>query len=309
MALAGPSGAGKTTRAAHRGGAAAPGRGPRALRRTDVARHRRRASTLAPERRGVRLRVPGLRAVPQPQRLAQRRLRHATAPRARAPARGRASCSTASAWRASRDARARARSRAASASGSRWPGRSRREPRALLLDEPLSALDARTRASARRELARCCAAAEVPVLLVTPRLRGGGAARRPGRDRWTAAACSSAAPPPSSPASPELGLRRRADRGRGAERHGPRGGRADRGRPRRRRRVTSTDRASGPVAVTVHPWEVSLEPAAGARRHPRGTGCRSPWRRSRLGNRVRVGLDGPQPLVADLTEAGRRRLA
>ena len=42
-----------------------------------------------------------------------------------------------------------------------------REPRALLLDEPLSALDARTRASASRELADVLAEVGVPALLVT----------------------------------------------------------------------------------------------------------------------------------------------
>src|SRR5204862_7262706 len=42
-----------------------------------------------------------------------------------------------------------------------------REPRALLLDEPLAALDARSRARAAHELQRTLAATEVPVLLVT----------------------------------------------------------------------------------------------------------------------------------------------
>ena len=44
---------------------------------------------------------------------------------------------------------AAARSRAASASASRWRARSRASPSVLLLDEPLSALDARTRAQRR----------------------------------------------------------------------------------------------------------------------------------------------------------------
>ena len=42
-----------------------------------------------------------------------------------------------------------------------------RRPRALLPDEPLSALDTRTRADAARELAAAIAEADVPTLLVT----------------------------------------------------------------------------------------------------------------------------------------------
>jgi molybdate transport system ATP-binding protein len=73
--------------------------------------------------------------------------------------------------------------------------------------------------------------------------------------------------------------------------------------------VTSTDQATGPVAVTVHPWDVSLErrgaDAAGSSRN------RLPVTVVSLvafGNRVRVGLDGPQPMVADLTEPAARSL-
>ena len=69
--------------------------------------------------------------------------------------------------RATSPTRTRARSRAGSASGWRSRGRSRAAPRVLLLDEPLAALDARTRAAAARELAPRCARPAVPALLVT----------------------------------------------------------------------------------------------------------------------------------------------
>jgi molybdopterin-binding protein len=66
--------------------------------------------------------------------------------------------------------------------------------------------------------------------------------------------------------------------------------------------VTSTDRAAGPVAVSVYPWEIAIEPAGEA---PHGS------TQNRLaaevlsvtvvGNRVRLGLAGPQPLAAEIT--------
>ena len=183
------------------------------------------------------------------------------------------------------------------------------EPRALLLDEPLSALDARTRAAARRELGAVIAAAEVPVLLVTHDFEeaalladevaivDGGRVLQSGTAAELAASPSSAfvaeltgAVVLSGTARPEGDLTAVALDGGGS--------------------VISTDGATGPVAVTVHPWDVSLEPrgagGAGSSRN------RLPVTVASLvafGNRVRVGLDGPQPMVADLTEPAARSLA
>ena len=69
--------------------------------------------------------------------------------------------------------------------------------------------------------------------------------------------------------------------------------------------VVSTEPGDGPVAVSVYPWEIALEPAgtSGTAR-PRTT-----WRSrcvsvTAVGNRVRVGLAAPQPLVG----RGQRRV-
>ena len=153
----------------------------------------------------LRLPVPGLRAVPAPERLAQRRLR--ARPSCRAPSGARRAargCSTAS-GSASSPTRRPPGSRAASASGSPSRARWRRDPRLLLLDEPLSALDARTAAGAARELAATLAEARRADRPRHPRLRRGGAARRRGRrDRPRPRSSSAAAPASSARAPPRL---------------------------------------------------------------------------------------------------------
>jgi len=66
--------------------------------------------------------------------------------------------------------------------------------------------------------------------------------------------------------------------------------------------VTSTDSASGPVAVTVYPWEIAIEPAGEA---PHGSAqnrlAAEVLSVTTVGNRVRLGLAAPQPLAAEVT--------
>ncbi len=184
-----------------------------------------------------------------------------------------------------------------------------REPKALLLDEPLSALDARTRTSARRELGAVLAAAEVPVLLVTHdfeeaallanrvTIMDGGRGLQAGTAAELSASPSSAFVAELTGAVVLTGTARRTGALTEVALDG--GG-----------VVSSTDSAEGPVAVTVHPWEVSLEPrSAASDASARNRLPVTVASLTLLGNRVRVGLDGPQPLVADLTEAAVSGLA
>ena len=186
-----------------------------------------------------------------------------------------------------------------------------RRPKVLLLDEPLSALDARTRARASRELQATLREAEVPSLLVThdfaeAALLGdsvavidGGRVVQQGSARELAAAPASAFVADLTGAVVLTGSARPGpdgltmvllDGGRGFE-------------------LTSTDTGSGPVAASVHPWEIALAPAG-------DTGAGSAQNRlparvesvTHVGNRVRVALDAGQPLVAEITEPALREL-
>ena len=184
-----------------------------------------------------------------------------------------------------------------------------RRPRALLLDEPLSALDSRTRAGATRELAALMGEAEVPALLVTHDF--GEAALLADRvaviDDGRVVQAGTPAELVGAPASAFVadftgavvlhGMARRGEAGlTGVDLDG--GGRA-----------VSTDTAEGRVAVSVHPWEIEIEPAGAA-----GSGSA----RNRLaatvsavtplGNRTRVALLAPQPLTAELSQAAADRL-
>jgi molybdate transport system ATP-binding protein len=73
--------------------------------------------------------------------------------------------------------------------------------------------------------------------------------------------------------------------------------------------ITSTDAGNGAVAVSVYPWEIAIEPASEA---PHGSAQnRLPAEvlsLTTVGNRVRLGLAGPQPLAAEITAASAERL-
>ena len=183
-------------------------------------------------------------------------------------------------------------------------------PRALLLDEPLSALDASTRAHASRQLLELMAEAGVPTLLVThdfdeaASIADEVAVLEAGRIVQRGTAEELASRPASAFVADLIGsvvLGGRAEhRVGGVTRIALDGGGT----------AFSTDLAeSGTVVISIHPWEITLEPgpastSTSARNHLRGriTSVRS------VGNRVRVGIDCGQPLVAEVTPEAREEL-
>jgi molybdate transport system ATP-binding protein len=183
------------------------------------------------------------------------------------------------------------------------------EPSALLLDEPLSALDARTRAAAGRELAKVLRDAGAPALLVThdfteaALLADRVGVMDGGRVVQLGTAAELAAAPASAFVADFTGavvLTGTAAPGADGLTHVALDGGGS---------VASTDRLHGDVAVTVYPWEIALGPAGA----PRGGSeqNRLPVAVTSVtagGNRVRVGLAAPQPLSAEITDASARRL-
>jgi molybdate transport system ATP-binding protein len=181
------------------------------------------------------------------------------------------------------------------------------QPAALLLDEPLAALDTRTRAAASRELHAVLADAAVPALLVThdfgeAALLGdrvgvidAGRVVQEGTAAELAAAPASAfvadftgAVVLTGTARAEGGLTRVALDGGGE--------------------VASLESATGPVTVSVYPWEIEILPDA---EHHGSAQNHLPVQVlsvTTVGSRVRVGLAAPQPLTAEVSEAAVRDL-
>ena len=184
-----------------------------------------------------------------------------------------------------------------------------RRPSVLLMDEPLSALDARTRAAAARELAAVLRDAGVPSIVVTHDFHEAAllgsrvAVIDAGRIVQEGAAGDLAAAPASAFVADFAGAvvltgvaQAAAD---GLTRVALDGG----------GEIASVDAAQGPVAATVFPWEIVLEdpaaPAGGsARDHLRGEVTTV----TDVGGRVRVAITAGQPLVAEVTAAAVRDL-
>jgi molybdate transport system ATP-binding protein len=179
-----------------------------------------------------------------------------------------------------------------------------RRPRVLLLDEPLSALDAHTRDAVRGELRGLLAGLGLPVVLVTHDFEDAATlADRVGvlvdgriRQRGTAAELVAA------PVDPFVARFTGANlvRGTTVESNGglteivlDAGG-----------TMWSTDALAGRVAIAVHPWEISLSrtvPDDSAVNHLRAPVASI----TSLGNRARVSVG---PLVAEVTVASVERL-
>jgi len=73
--------------------------------------------------------------------------------------------------------------------------------------------------------------------------------------------------------------------------------------------VTALDHARGSVAVSVYPWEITIEPVhatpTGSAQNHLGVEILSI---TSVGNRVRLGLAGPQPLAAEITATAAHQL-
>ena len=185
-----------------------------------------------------------------------------------------------------------------------------RDPGLLLLDEPLSALDARTRAHAGRELVATLTAAETLAVVVSHDFAEAAllADEIYVMDRGRIVQRGSPAELSARPASAFVaevagsvvltGTASRESRGLSqVELDG--GGVLH----------SSDHQVEGRVAACVFPWEIALEPADA---EPRGSALNRLTVEvvsvAEVGTRVRVGLAAPQPLVAEVTAESTRSL-
>jgi molybdate transport system ATP-binding protein len=180
-----------------------------------------------------------------------------------------------------------------------------RDPQVLLLDEPLSALDAHTRATVRAELHDLLAELDIPVLLVTHDFEDAAAlTHRVGVIvQGTLRQTGSPADLVAAPADPFVASFTGANVLEGtasSSRNGSTRVRLDDGTV-----VVTANAAHGRVALAVYPWEITLSaaPPDDSALNVLHAEVRSV---AELGNRVRVAVG---PVSAEITAESRRRLA
>jgi molybdate transport system ATP-binding protein len=184
------------------------------------------------------------------------------------------------------------------------------EPELLLFDEPLGALDVRTRSLAAKEIASVVDELDVPALLVThdfveAMLLGQSVAVM---EHGEIVQRGSAEELAIAPATAFIADLTGANLLRGTARAGGAGVtevQLDGGGT-----AFSSDVESGAVALSVQPWEVVIEPkgAAGTELSMQNRLSAEITSLMTIGNRVRVGLTLPQPLIADVTTAAVEQL-
>jgi molybdate transport system ATP-binding protein len=177
------------------------------------------------------------------------------------------------------------------------------EPRLLLLDEPLAALDAGTRGEVRRDLRRHLATFDGVRLLVTHdpvdayALADRVVILEAGQVVQTGTLAEVSAQPRSRYVADLIGVNLLSGTGRGGTITTSSGG-----------RVVTADAVDGPAFVVIQPQAVSIftRPPEGS---PRNVWAATVADVDRHAERVRVQLDGEVPLVAEITGAAVEALA